>query len=636
MAAHDKKNVTIIDHKLIPHKEQLKDDIRSHIHNCLESYKLGRAGLEDIWMNAWAAYFGTPDAQDFERSRTLEVVGNVGNDWRHKINTGKGYEIVETIHGYFMSAIFPNSQWFTIESQEPMHQDMARLLRKYFAQQLDNWNFRSHMESFLRQLIITGTSCLFMPWRDGKIKYEVLDNFDIFVDPEEPTCTDSPLIRRMLRTRVEILKDIRAGIYEDIAEYDLVNIGGRHVMYEHDADRVRQFQGLNTDIDYSLSDKLEVIEYWGDIVLEGIAYHDYYAVVVGDHLVRFEKNPYKAGRPFTLCTYTPIVRQPYGMGALQSSMGVLHELNLITNQRLDNVEIAVNTMFTKKASSILRTEDVWVEPGRVFEVTEHDDLQPVAVAKDGITVSYQEAGLLESTAEKNTGTGPLVSTGQPRGGERVTAAEVSMVREAGSNRLSNNHKHIENTGIIPILKTTLANCRQFETKDEIVRIAGVGAGEFNYYQVGALEIRNQKFVMKPRGADYIIEQRDYIQKRTAFIQLVVATPQFEGKIDFDKILLDLLHNWGFEEPEAYLTPQQSEQQQANLQPEPGSVQAMGGAGLQQALDNEILVDGGESLMQNTTGMTLPQGMDNDLLKQLFEQQSPGSRGVPLQFGASPE
>lgn len=113
---------------------------------------------------------------------------------------------------------------------------------------------------------------------------------------------------------------------------------------------------------------------------------------------------------------------------------------------------------------------------------------------------------------------------------------------------------------------------------------------------------------------------------------MVATPQFEGKIDFDKVLLDLLHNWGFEEPEAYLIQSDPAQQQATLEPQPGTVEAMGGAGLQQALSNELAVDGGESLMQNTTGMTIPEGMNNDLLEQLFAQQSPASRGVPLQLG----
>ena len=636
MVVHDKKKKSrrvVIDSKQVAKNfTQLEIEVTGYVRSRLEDYKLGRSRLEDIWLESWAAYFGTPEALDFQRTQALETVGTVNTNWRHKINIGKAYEIVETVVGYISAAIFPNREWMTIEPEDQMHLGMAKIMRKYFADNLDDWQFKSKYIANLRQMCITGSSCFLTAWHDDKMHFEVLDNFDVYLDPHAIQSSESPIIRKKIMSRAEILENIKSGLYKNIAPIEIIELGGDSLFYEDGKNRVRQFQGLDMEAEYSMSDKILVYEFWGDIYLQGETYYNYYAVVIGEHLVVFSESPYACGKPFVFGTYTPVVRQPYGMSVFQPALGLLHALNIITNQRLDNVEIVMNQMYTKKASSILREEDVYSEPGKVFTVTEHDDLRALASNTNNVSISYTEAGTIESAIEKNTGTGPLVSTGQPRGGERVTAAEVQMVREAGSNRLSTTHKHIEDTNLIPILKNVLSIVREHEKKDKIVRISGKGVDEFNYYQVGLQELRELKFKLKPRGADYIIEQREYIQKRTAFLQLVASVPQFAEKINFEKILIDLLENWGFEDPESYLIAKQDD---AELMEGGSSLQQMGGQGLVNAATEELTIDGGNSAFTKLTGQSLPEGVNaSDLLEQYFSTRTTAERGVPFSDVAS--
>ncbi len=104
---------------------------------------------------------------------------------------------------------------------------------------------------------------------------------------------------------------------------------------------------------------------------------------------------------------------------------------------LDDVilELAIDEAYTLRQNSTLNPDEIQMRPGAVFLVEEHDDLRPIQRNGNNFTVSYQEAGLLENTIDRNMGTGNLISANAARSGERVTAAEIQATRDAGGNRL---------------------------------------------------------------------------------------------------------------------------------------------------------------------------------------------------------
>jgi hypothetical protein len=288
------------------------------------------------------------------------------------------------------------------------------------------------------------------------------------------------------------------------------------------------------------------------------------------------------------------------MGAIQPNLGLLHELNIVTNARLDNLELSIDTMWTLRADGLLQPDQVYTEPGRVFPVDDHDDLRPLAPPNQNYVVTYQEAAVLEQFINQNFGTGALIGGSQPRGGERVTAEEIQAVREAGGNRLSNVHKHIEETALIPLLQKVMRLMQQFVTEDEVVRVIGDNGEVGEYYQVGVEEI-NHDYTLKPVGSDFLTDLKRRVKSILDFLQAVVQIPQMAPLVNYELILKDLVTLFGFDNPERYLMkPQQqqapaTEEEVAPPAPEEGGIEeelySMGGRPLQQALMNDATAGG---------------------------------------------
>lgn len=638
----------------------LNDAVVAYINTRYNDFSNARNRVEETWQEAWSLYLGTPEAIEGQRANYLYRVGESNNDWRHRLSTGKAFEVVETIHGYLMSAIFPNNDWFSVTPQSSGYAELARVVRKYLGNKLYDSRFKSHFSAYLRQLLVTGTSVMALPWRyetkawkknvkvnketesgwkvveevrvdKNRPDFEVLDIFDCFVDPWARETNDADFIRRLVKTRAEVIQCISSKYYQGMEPYDvccLSTYGGNDP--ESRKRVLRTYQGINTPEPYSLNDNVEVLEYWGDVHLDGVSYHDVCATIVGENLVRFEPNPFWAGKPFIIGSCFETKHTPYSIGVLEPSLGLLHQLNSITNQRLDNLELAVDEMWTLKQDSSLRPEDVWTEPGKVFLVEESDDLQPVQRGARDFVVSYQEASLLESTIDKNSGTGNLISANASRSGERVTAAEIQAVRDAGGNRLSNLHQHIEDTSLLEVLKKTYRSMQQFVKDAEVVRVAGSKPGVWNYYQVGAEQLAYD-FTIKPIGAGHVTDDSKYIKDRSEFIALVAGVPEMASRLNYDNLLYDLVQHFSFDDPDSYIkAPEEQPQVPGGVEgqeQEPQNPQdlmyQLGGTALQQSMGDQLSADGGADFMQQILGVGNGTGT---------AANTPGAVGAPTEPG----
>jgi hypothetical protein len=401
----------------------------------LTDMKNSRKVVEDVWVESWAQYLATNEAQGELRAQQQKTVGNINVDWRHRIDRGKAFEIVETIHAYLMGALFPNENWFDISPRQPADVDSVRIIKKFMRDELKDLEFDIKFDDFVRQLIITGCSCLFFPWDedDDSIDIELVNVFDFWLDAAGKDPSDTNVVRRIVMTRAELNEKVSSGYYPLVDQYEVLKVNGTRD-YNH-FDKVRNFQGLQSYERSSIDEFCEVYEYWGCIIIDGVEYEDVVVTFSDNLLLDLQPNTYSCGAPMIYCNYIPVVDMVYGIGALQSSLGMIHVLNILTNQRLDGIELTTNPMWTKKPSSTLDASDVYTEPGKIFEVDDHDDLKPMPPSQWNIQLSYEEASYMESSIDKNAATGPLIGAGMGRSGERVTAAEIAAVREAGGNRL---------------------------------------------------------------------------------------------------------------------------------------------------------------------------------------------------------
>jgi len=653
----------------------LDAEVAQYVCTQRELYAMTRLEKEATWLECWGVYIGSPSADRYTRLQQLRTVGDVNNDWRHRINVGKAFENVETILSYLQSAFFPNRDWFDVQPTQPGYANLAKVIKKFTANKLSEANFISTWELFIRQLLITGNSVLALPWRfettnwHKKVKvnqlyargldtdgdydhsyelnkrvqfqqvteeriiknspdFEVLDVFDCYVDPRASDPNTANFIRRIVKTRAEVANLIEAGYFKDIDIRVIVPMDGMN--YETNTvnvsttrkNLVRRFQGINLQAGYSWTDTIEIYEFWGDVHLDGVSYHDVVCTTIGEHIVRFETNPYWCGKPFVIGTYIPVVHVPMAMGAIEPSLGMIHELNIITNQRLDNLELSIDSMFEIVNDGTLNPEDVFTQPGKVFPVAQAGTINPIKQPQQ-FSITYDESKVLEERIDKNTGTGPLIGVGTGRSGERVTAAEIQATRDAGGNRLSGTHKHIEETALLPCLQKVFRLMQQFVSNDEIVKVTGSKPGSFDYVLIGPEEL-SKDYAITPVGADYVADKQREIQERLQFIQIVSQYPQVAQHINYLYFITDLARRFGFEDidqliqedvssQEPGVAPEQDQQQggpdQQGQPPQmsgaPGGIaqlaaqmHKMGGQPMVQAMQNNLHADGGQNMIKN--------------------------------------
>lgn len=622
--------------------------IVKYIQRLATDWSMARVEREEVWTEAWGVYLGTPQSQEALRSRMLRHTGDINNDWRHKVNIGKAFENVETVVSYLMSATFPNRDWFDCTPRADGNAaPIAPAVKKLAQKKFKDGHFISAYEMHLRQTTIIGQSVIALPWRyeTAKIKkrvkvevpdfsgdtvefrvktvektianhpeFEVLDMFDVLLKPNAIDANDSPLIRKMTKTRAEIAKNVQDGYY-NLTREEVINLRGSDIFDSGDAhkEEIQAFQGM-TNVEVNWDEEIEIWEYWGDVHLSDRTDYDIVATVIGNSLVRYQTNPYWCGKPFVVCSFIPLVRSVTALGLIEPSLGLLHELSVVTNQRLDNLELSVDSMWTMVDDGVTQPEDIYTAPGRVIKVAAPGNIQPVQMPKN-FTISYQEAEVLESRIDKINGTGPMVGAGSGRSGERVTATEIQATKDAGGNRLSGIHKHIEETCLYLVLSKVFRLIQQFTTDDETVKLPHPEApGSSLYVNVGPEELEYD-FLLYPVGADYVAD-RDYeLNKLMQFLQLSAQYEDMKKHVDYYAALVRVARLMGLDDIEQLIikdtnTPPVPEMPQDPLsvpqQPQEEGLMdvagRMGGVPMQTAIQGQLQADGGAGMLQDNFGI----------------------------------
>ena len=558
--------------------------------------EVARQGIEDIWYMAWALYLNTEESRDAVRHRITEVVGDVEGDWRHKINRGKAYSQVETVHSYMMQAQFPSRSWFSATPSNPEYKLEAKAVTEYVSKMLERNKFVSKHDVWLRQLLITGTSVKGLPFRYDTLKqryrrrvevpqvnsngefgegnkimyvkeegpditkgapdFEVVNSFDTYLDPDyaDPNDERAVFIRRVRKRRGEVIRLMKMGNYDSNITSAM---GASAVSNVEGTERLKEYEGITLGAHVSMYDTVELFEFWGDLHLDGVTYHDVFALILADGTVlKFTENPYWSGRPYVVGQYVPTVNQPYSIGLLQPSLGLLTVSDNLLNHRLDALELSIDPMYEIAADAGLDDEEVYSQPGRVFKTTSAGSINPVSTGDKAYTITYQETQILDNHINENSGTPSLVSSGQVRAGERVTAEEIQSIKDAGGNRLSGVFARIETNYMLPLLNKVYRMLQQFADETLRVQIDLDGDGNVGFIDVDPGDLTGQ-YELKPMGSNHVIEREQFINQRVELLAIVSQVPGMLEKLNTDAILEDIVGAFAFDNPERYLTPSQS-------------------------------------------------------------------------------
>ncbi len=560
--------------------------------------------VEKTWDMLYMLYRGKPE--DMARLRELSKSTGETKDWKHNISAGKGFETVETLVSYLVGATFPTDDWFGVDGLVPELAEQAKVIKQLAKNKMLAGSLPLYVEEHYRQLCIYGFSTLRVSWKscmrrklvqtptengltEGRwvieesetIQFDVISPYDVWVTGN-PRILEGGTYVRLRPTYQELSYLVDEGYYT--INPQLLETYEEDFTTDTTKDRGSVGEGRSP---------VTITEYYGPVLYNGTQYDIVHAVFFNHHLIRLTNSEYGCGNPYIPTRMLPDRDSIYGMSILDPAAGLLHTLNIVGNSRLDALVIFIEKMFTMVDDGILDIDDVFTAPGKIFKVADHNSLRPMDMGSSNFTVSYQEAATLESNIDRITSTGPLIGGGQPRGGERVTASEITAVQQSGGNRLSTVYNRIELAFLVPLLSKVFDLLQQYFVTPEIVRVYAKDMQLNAFYNV-LPEYLSYPYEFQPMGAAYIVEKQRQLSDVMNLMDVASRAPDMAQQLDYSILLEEILAQMRFKNPSRFLKVS------AAAAPAPeGSPPApdMGGELMQQGIDSQIQTDGGAGLLQ---------------------------------------
>ena len=541
-----------------------------------------RQGLEATWAACWRAYNGEhpplhnaawgdePDAPD--RFRLFRPVI---------------FQAVEHLHATLLGGLFPNqNHFFSVLGKTEADLQQAQSIEAFLTAKLEDSNFGQQFALYLKQLLVTGNSVMALPWvqthqRQQVLKplqrlgltfghtlaeeavctynaprFEVLPMQDVYLDPEATNPEEALLIRKLERPLASLQGSGLYGNVEALAQSLEAKALAAAAKAGKRGAGAASVAGPSTTL--AGSAKLQLLEAWGTFSVGGVVYPNHVAVVEVSTgtLVRFGPNGYRNGqRPFVFSTLIPVPNQLYGVGAVEKSLGLQHAINTLTNQKLDVLNLCINTPFTYLEQDDVFDPDTLVcKPGALIAVKSHDTLRALPLAAQNVSVAYQEINDLKAELLQSTGTPNLFSglSDGPQFAKR-TATEIEAVLSSGQRKNSGTLTHIEQSALEPLLRLVLAQAQQFYVQAEPLRLA-LPNGKVVFKAVEPAVMQGSQCQLKITGSRGVAQNTQELEALMFFVKTLGAIPSLLSHINLLELAKRIYNKLGFRDEQQVFNP----------------------------------------------------------------------------------
>jgi hypothetical protein len=314
---------------------------------------------------------------------------------------------------------------------------------------------------------------------------ESIDLFQIFVDPMATSFEDAEyVIHRMYKPKSWVQARFDNGFFRKPDFFEDEEWQKLGFVPEDEPAQMRMSQ-VDDGGSVTEDDRVEVRECW---------YRDGTVLYSLDRriVVRVVKTPFDHGEfPFIRIIDHLMPHEFYGVGEIQHLEGPQDLVNALTNQRVDNVRLKLETVFYGDARAIDDRKSLQVYPGAYIPVNNPNDQPLDQVFRqldmgDVTSSSYNEVDFWKSVIQEvsavtsyQTGTGDQENLNE-------TATGVALISEQGNQRFSMKLKMAELTGIQQLYRQYGALIQQFTPEDFIMRIMGPEGPQFKQVEPAAL------------------------------------------------------------------------------------------------------------------------------------------------------
>jgi hypothetical protein len=287
------------------------------------------------------------------------------------------------------------------------------------------------------------------------------------------------------------------------------------------------------------AEKLTLLECWGDFQFNGKTYHNHVATLIKETstLIRLEPIGYRNGqKPFVIGILTPIPHQLYGLGAVEKSLGLQNAVNLLTNQKLDTLNLTIHPPFTYLIQDdIFDPTHLSTKPGALIPVKDHNTIRPLPMPSGNLTLAYEEIQDLKQEILETTGSLRLMTnTNQASTGGNQTATEINAFLQSGERKYSQVLSHLEQTSVEPLLNKVFSHLQQFWNTPETLRLLQPD-GSVIFKPVQPKNLKRLKVSFKVNGSRGMLQNKEELNHMLFFIKVLQSLPEIRNSINFEEL-----------------------------------------------------------------------------------------------------
>ncbi len=391
---------------------------RDYVNRKVERWKL----LQDLYhnrrdLNSWTTRTGFGASPNRAR-------GTAGSDardrWQADIILSPSY-IVDNWADRAYQAIFNGPEWLTVIADDPGRPSDASLqyptpfkLQELLLSRLAEGQIHVRLYEILQHLVLYGSAYAKIFWYSKTVIRHGWDYETLEVMENEETVFDCPIVQvipldRMLvdwtathadvqrhtgighrvdKTFEHVSEQFDRGVYNLNQQEFLARWGDSPLSRGDEQDQLLHDPDSDDLADDEIR-RLTVWEWHGRVPSNNGA-RECLCTIVTDRgadspedglMVRLTDGPilWSGLRPFLAAHYTPLPG-PFGMGAVESNLDLIHSISQFISQSQDNARLTANAqLMVRRGSSAARqisTESDAVFPGKVWTVDDPGDIQP--------------------------------------------------------------------------------------------------------------------------------------------------------------------------------------------------------------------------------------------------------------------
>lgn len=481
--------------------------------------------------------------------------------WKNSTVTPKLTQIRDNLHANYMAALFPNDDWFYWETTEKTPDVMRKknAIESYMRSKLKESKFQllvsqlvydyidygnviaSH--EFVKQAAMAGedTTSIYV----GPKAFRV-NPMDVVFNPISDSFQKSPLIRRVLKSVGQLIKDVE----------DKPNLGynpsvvSKAVSMRKDCrDNPEMLKNHHLIIDgfgsfdeYVSSDMVELLEFWGDIYdIDTNTYYTNHIVTVIDRkwILRKEANPSWLGeKPFFHCGWRLRTDNLWAAGPLDQLVGLQYRIDHLENLKadvFDQIAYPVIKVLGNTVTDFVFAPGVKIQCGDEGDV---DFLRPDATA---LQADLQIENLMERMEE--LAGAPKQAMGIRTPGEK-TKYEVQSLENASGRIFQSKVAWFERNILEPLLNSMLEESRRNMGATETIKVSDPVLGVETFVDVSKEDFMATGSIY-PIGARHFAEQAKFVQELQQTLLALQAYPEMKPHLSAKAIAKALEDNLGW-------------------------------------------------------------------------------------------